>query len=94
MLSLVAAALLTTIPQEQKLSEADDFNDVVALNEKSSHCEAVATFKDSEETRIRIVLFRCATGDRLVPMLRATAGDWYPAGVLEESRGKVKGNEI
>ncbi len=71
------AALLALAP-EPPLSDTDDWNSVVALNERVTHCDAVELFRTEPDT-VCIVLFRCAEGqDELLVFALKGEDGWYP----------------
>lgn len=83
------AVLLALAPQP-KVSATDDFNDVVKAAEAANRCDAVKVYK-ADDDEVRLVLFRCAQGDVLVPFMLRGEDGWYPMRTLfREPRPDVK----
>jgi hypothetical protein len=75
MTALVVALLIAGIDPGPKLSDADDFREMVAAFEEQTGCEAVSLFRCREED-YRIVVFRCGGFDAAVIYERREEGDW------------------
>lgn len=70
-------ALLLALAPQPPLGEGDDFNEVVKLNEQVTHCEAVALYR-TEPDNLRLVVFRCGDGDKILPFMFKGAEGWFP----------------
>ena len=75
MLALFLAAALAGIDPGPKLSEADDFREMVDTFERQSGCEAAQLYRCAQDD-YRIVVFRCNAFDAAIVFVLREEGDW------------------
>lgn len=84
MLSLLIAVAVALAP-EPKLSEADDFNEVIAGTEEVNPGCRAASFTRHEKDTMRRVLLRCSTGDFVITLALDAVTGWWPLAIEQVS---------
>ena len=75
---LMLLAVMLALAPEPSLGPGDDFNEVVALNEKQLHCEAVKLYRSTDQDTMRLVVFSCGHGELIVPFIYQGKEGWFP----------------